>query len=718
MATVEAVQGTDGRELLRVRCTMELLGLTQTLLEDASAGDFICGPLFGAAGVQWRVKLFLRSARDSSSHLSLFLQLVSCSPCNASIFVKEFTLSAAGVEKQFSDHTFSNSLGKPGSSSFSATGHSYYLEDWGWADHVSREEALKAIAQDGGALVIHASVLFMPPPAGAGPPLRFRLQLGAAPESPREPPAVSSAAAPQPAPAEQQGVLVDSPSPMQAASTQGQQEQQQPAGALSSPRCSPRRILKKARRAASARSGGGDSSQQPTAAAAAVAGGAASSSALTTAAPPPDVVLVAEDGKHLFPIDSAALRRHSPVFAALLSVPWQQARQGTNGASLAADYCKGGNCSASAAAAGGGTSSPSASAPGSSCWSSPFSAAAAAAAGGSRRGGGGGGILSLASPAPTPPRTISVPAEICAAAMQKLVDYMKTGLPPQTVTAEEVRPHISPPSMRRCTALPGPPAASARLTTTEQQQTSLCSRFCTPSRFLLLLLVPSFIPLQAQHLYNAADHFGVTPLALHCQRALADSLSPETAMHALLLASALGADALKQEALAFAARADNAPAVLRSDGWADLLESGRFEELAEDLFITAATGAPPPAIRGPAATAETAPGSAGLLLRRAARRRAREEGLVAAAAPPEEEQQQEEEGPLTPKQEAEAKQQKAARAPRGGVKQQQQATASSPPGAERLLEQQEEEGGDTVRVTAATVRSNSEGADASRFRTR
>ena len=94
---------------------------------------------------------------------------------------------------------------------------------------------------------------------------------------------------------------------------------------------------------------------------------------------------------------------------------------------------------------------------------------------------------------------------------------------------------------------------------------------------------------EAQHLLNAADHFGLPRLRTICERSLASTLSVENAAFTLTLAEQHSADGLRDAAFRFVAK--NAVAVMKTEGWAHLKASA--PETADAAIVTALTGQPP-----------------------------------------------------------------------------------------------------------------------------
>ena len=94
---------------------------------------------------------------------------------------------------------------------------------------------------------------------------------------------------------------------------------------------------------------------------------------------------------------------------------------------------------------------------------------------------------------------------------------------------------------------------------------------------------------EAQHLLNAADHYGLPRLRAICENTLAESLSVANAAFTLTLAEQHGAAALKDAALRFVA--SNAVAVMATEGWRHLKAAS--PALVDAAMITAVTGAPP-----------------------------------------------------------------------------------------------------------------------------
>lgn len=382
---------------------VEVLGITRDVLDRARHGDYVCGPLFGAAGVTWRLKLYLRSYKDDQQ-LSLYLQMVH-SPNSAPVRAERFTLAIAGVaERQHESHTFSMGLGNEGQLDV-------YQEDFGWGAFVNRDATLAAIAssmQGGGegSLEISATVVFVPPQPQPGPsPVRFRLQFpGCSSKAP--PPAAlaetTSGGGSHPPPPPAPGPTTQPPPP--SASRKQSRKEKRSAGNC----CIP----------LSSREGG------------AVPGSAGTAAVSSPPPPPPpDVMLVLEDGAHRLPADSGTLRRHSPVFAALLSPTWALGAAASRGDAAG----RGEGAEASAQAAG------------------------AAARSSSRATGAAAAAEHLSFPSPSAPptasaaafvfgslREVAVPSEICAHAMKSLLDYMTSGGKlPNNLSPEEAR-SISP----------------------------------------------------------------------------------------------------------------------------------------------------------------------------------------------------------------------------------------------------------------------------------
>jgi speckle-type POZ protein len=103
---------------------------------------------------------------------------------------------------------------------------------------------------------------------------------------------------------------------------------------------------------------------------------------------------------------------------------------------------------------------------------------------------------------------------------------------------------------------------------------------------------------EAQHLLNAADHFGLARLRAICERKLADALNVENAAFTLTLAEQHSASGLRTAALRFVAK--NAVEVTKTEGWAHLKASS--PALVEAALLTSATGVPPePQVAGEAA---------------------------------------------------------------------------------------------------------------------
>ena len=94
---------------------------------------------------------------------------------------------------------------------------------------------------------------------------------------------------------------------------------------------------------------------------------------------------------------------------------------------------------------------------------------------------------------------------------------------------------------------------------------------------------------EAQHLLNAADHYGLPRLRAICESTLAESLSVANAAFTLTLAEQHGAAALKDAALRFVA--SNAVPVMATEGWRHLKAAS--PALVEAAMMTLATGAPP-----------------------------------------------------------------------------------------------------------------------------
>ena len=94
---------------------------------------------------------------------------------------------------------------------------------------------------------------------------------------------------------------------------------------------------------------------------------------------------------------------------------------------------------------------------------------------------------------------------------------------------------------------------------------------------------------EAQHLLNAADHYGLTRLRAICERKLAESLTIENAALTLTLADQHCASALKDAALRFVA--EHGVAVMKTEGWAHLRRA--TPALSDDVLHTAVTGSPP-----------------------------------------------------------------------------------------------------------------------------
>jgi speckle-type POZ protein len=93
---------------------------------------------------------------------------------------------------------------------------------------------------------------------------------------------------------------------------------------------------------------------------------------------------------------------------------------------------------------------------------------------------------------------------------------------------------------------------------------------------------------EAQHLLNAADHYGLIRLQAICERKLVKLLSVKNAAYTLTLADQHGATTLKNAALRFVAK--NAD-VLHTDGWQHLKQAA--PGLIEEALHTAITGEPP-----------------------------------------------------------------------------------------------------------------------------
>ena len=113
---------------------------------------------------------------------------------------------------------------------------------------------------------------------------------------------------------------------------------------------------------------------------------------------------------------------------------------------------------------------------------------------------------------------------------------------------------------------------------------------------------------EAQHLLNAADHYGTTRLRSICERFLSGTLSVENAAFTLTLAEQHSAGALRNAALRFVAK--NAVAVMKTEGWAHLKASS--PALVDAALFTSATGEPPE----PQEEAEAAEGSGRRVRRR------------------------------------------------------------------------------------------------------
>jgi speckle-type POZ protein len=94
---------------------------------------------------------------------------------------------------------------------------------------------------------------------------------------------------------------------------------------------------------------------------------------------------------------------------------------------------------------------------------------------------------------------------------------------------------------------------------------------------------------EAQHLLNAADHYGLPRLRAICENTLAESLSVDNAAFTLTLAEQHGAAALKDAALRFVA--SNAVPVMATEGWRHLKAAS--PALVDAAMITAVTSAPP-----------------------------------------------------------------------------------------------------------------------------
>ena len=109
---------------------------------------------------------------------------------------------------------------------------------------------------------------------------------------------------------------------------------------------------------------------------------------------------------------------------------------------------------------------------------------------------------------------------------------------------------------------------------------------------------------QAQHLLNAADHYGVLRLRAVCEETLAAALSLDNAATTLTLAAQHNAGALRDAATLFAAR--HVVAVMATPGWAHL--KAARPELVDAIMHAVATGSLPPP---PAASAQHAEEAAG-----------------------------------------------------------------------------------------------------------
>ena len=91
---------------------------------------------------------------------------------------------------------------------------------------------------------------------------------------------------------------------------------------------------------------------------------------------------------------------------------------------------------------------------------------------------------------------------------------------------------------------------------------------------------------EAQHLLNAADHYGLERLRAICERKLVDYLSITNAAYSLTLAEQHSTPALKNAAIRYVAA--NAVAVVATDGWKHLLASTPV--VAGQALVTLATG--------------------------------------------------------------------------------------------------------------------------------
>ena len=94
---------------------------------------------------------------------------------------------------------------------------------------------------------------------------------------------------------------------------------------------------------------------------------------------------------------------------------------------------------------------------------------------------------------------------------------------------------------------------------------------------------------EAQHLLNAADHYGLVRLRAICESHLINVLSIENVGYSLTLAEQHSAPTLKDAALRFLAK--HAVAVVKTEGWAHLLSA--MPALAGEAMHTLATGVPP-----------------------------------------------------------------------------------------------------------------------------
>ena len=99
---------------------------------------------------------------------------------------------------------------------------------------------------------------------------------------------------------------------------------------------------------------------------------------------------------------------------------------------------------------------------------------------------------------------------------------------------------------------------------------------------------------EAQHVYNAAAHYGLPRLAELCIQKLFDEMSVSNAATTLCLADAHCCTELKTAALIFAAR--NLALVMRTEGWRRLTSLPARENvptLQDEVMFTLASGAPP-----------------------------------------------------------------------------------------------------------------------------